>query len=228
MRSEPTDTTGTEEAASEGLIGRASRLLRERSSAGSETPPEGAEEISRRPKAQSRTGSLPDIDEADTGLIEAFAERIRDTVRFSPPSLAYSLATALHDATYRRLRSGDTAAAHVISLTLAVAIELILACFIVANTWQGIQIMRIAEDLVIGVVQAQPAAPGPGALPQATVAGLVWLGAVVLAIVILGLLWSGYIARSKNEKAQTILQHVVNTVLSVATGAVVSRGISNV
>jgi len=48
----------------------------------------------------------------------------------------------------------------------------------------------------------------------------------VLGIVILGLLWSGYLARSKNEKAQGILQHLVNTVLSVATGALVSKGLS--
>lgn len=216
--SEPMETTEHQGAAADGLIQRAARLLGERnlSSAQSETFPEGLGEISRRVQISS---------EADTGLIEAFAERIRDTVRFSPPFLAYSLATALRDATYRRLRSGDTASMHVIPLTLAVTIELILACFVIVNTWQGIQIMTIVENVVIGVGYA--AVPGPATPPQSTVVGLVWLTALMLSVVILGLLWSGYLAKSKNEKAQTILQHLVNTVLSVATGALIFRGLPN-
>jgi hypothetical protein len=136
------------------------------------------------------------------------------------------LAAALKEATYRRLLSRDTASAHVISLTLAVAIELILTCFIAVNASQGIQMMRIAGNLVVGVVYAQSVSSAPAALPESTVIGLIWLAALVLGIVILGLLWSGYLARSKNEKAQGILQHLVNTVLSVATGALVSKGLS--
>jgi hypothetical protein len=114
---------------------------------------------------------------------------------------------------------------HVIPLTLAVTIELILACFVIVNTWQGIQIMTIVENVVIGVGYA--AVPGPATPPQSTVVGLVWLAALMLSVVILGLLWSGYLAKSKNEKAQTILQHLVNTVLSVATGALIFRGLPN-
>jgi hypothetical protein len=202
----------------EGLIERAGSLLRDRnpSSKQDEIPLHGREEVS---------GRLPHEIEQDSGLIEAFAERIRDTVRFSPPAVEYSLATALRDATYRRLRSQDIASAHVISLTLAVAIELILVCFVVVNTSQGIQTMRIVENLFIGVVYAQSAASAAATLPQSTFVGFVWLAALVLATVILGLFWSGYLAKSKNEKAQTILQHLVNTVLSVAIGAVVSKGI---
>jgi hypothetical protein len=202
----------------EGLVERAASLLRDRnrSSTQDEIPLRGSEEVS---------GRLPHNIEQDSGLIEAFAERIRDTVRFSPPAVEYSLATALRDATYRRLRSQDIASAHVISLTLAIAIELILVCFIVVNASQGIQTMRIVENLFIGVVYAQSAASAPATLPQSTVVGFVWLAALVLAIVILGLFWSAYLAKSKNEKAQTILQHLVNTVSSVAIGAVVSKGI---
>jgi hypothetical protein len=55
--------------------------------------------------------------------------------------------------------------------------------------------------------------------------GLVWLVAVVLAIVILGLLWAGYLAERKNEKAQAILQHVVNSALSIVTGVVLAKGV---
>ena len=205
-------------APAEGLIERAGSLLRDRnpSSTQDEIPLHGGEEVS---------GRLPHNFEEDSGLIEAFAERIRDTVRFSPPAVEYILATALRDATYRRLRSQDTASAHVISLTLAVAIELILVCLISVNASQGIQTMRIVENLFIGVVYAQSPSAASAILPHSTVVGLVWLAALVLAIVILGLVWSGYFAKSKNEKAQTILQHLVNTVLSVAIGAVVSKGI---
>lgn len=219
--SERMENTERQGLAADGLIQRAARLLGERESSPtqSETRPEGAEQISRYVQINS---------EADTGLIEAFSERIRDTVRFSPPFLEYSLATSLRDATYRRLQAGDTASTHIISLTLAVTIELILACFVVVNMSQGIHIMSIVDNLVIGVVYAQAAVPGPATSPQSTVVGLVWLAALMLAMVILGLLWSGYLAKSKNEKAQTILQHLVNTVLSVATGAVISRGFPNV
>jgi hypothetical protein len=116
----------------------------------------------------------------------------------------------------------------VISLTLAVAIELILGCFIVVNALPGLQMMRMAGHLVVGVVYAQSAASAPVAFPQSTVVGLAWLAALVLGIVILGLLWSGYVAKSKNEKAQVILQHLVNTVLSIASGAAIAKGLSGV
>jgi len=205
-------------APAEGLIDRAASLLRDRnpSSTQDEVPLHGSKEVSSR---------LPRNIEEDSGLIEAFAERIRDTARFSPPAVEYILATALRDATYRRLRYQDTASAHVISLTLAVAIQLILVCFIFVNVSQGFETMRIMGNLFIGVVYAQSSASAAAILPHSTAVGLVWLAALVLAIVILGLLWSGYLAKSKNEKAQTILQHLVNTVLSVAIGAVVSKGI---
>ena len=211
----------TERQTADGLVGRAAAVLRNRdpSSVQSDTDLRGAEQASAR---------TPYDFEEDSGLVEAFAERIRETVRFSPPGVAYSLATALQQATYRRLRSRDTASAHVISLTLAVAIELILACFIVVSASLGIQMMGIAGNLAVGVVYAQPAGSVPAALQQSTVVGLVWLAALVLGVVILGLLWSGYAAKSKNEKAQAILQHLVNTVLSVATGAVISKSLSGV
>jgi hypothetical protein len=207
------------QTAAEGLIGRAAQVLRHRDPSFAQPDTDGQD------SEQLSMHARPSLEE-DSGLVEAFAERIRDTVRFSSPGVAYSLAAALKEATYRRLLSRDTASAHVISLTLAVAIELILACFIAVNASQGIQMMRIAGNLVVGVVYAQSAASTPAALPQSTVIGLIWLAALVLGIVILGLLWSGYLARSKNEKAQGILQHLVNTVLSVATGALVSKGLS--
>lgn len=208
-----------------GFIERAAALLRQRESqreqAEQEEQPSGGrreEVVESIPPYSTRIGE-------DTELIEAFAERIKNTVRFSAPSVGYSLATALRDATYRRLRSRDTASAHVVSLALAVSIELILAFFIVVNVSHGIQTLRVAENLIIGVVYAEPILATPTALPQSNVVGLVWLAALVLAIVILRLLWSGYLAKSKNEKAQTILQHLVNTVLSIATGALVSKGL---
>ena len=56
--------------------------------------------------------------------------------------------------------------------------------------------IRVAENLIIGVVYAEPILATPTALPQSNVVGLVWLAALVLAIVILGFLWSGYLALS--------------------------------
>jgi hypothetical protein len=179
--------------------------------------------------------------QSDYHVIGKLAEDIKEHLKEASAFSLYNLSLSLKSVAYRRLHPGEIAAAHVISFTTAIAIEILLALFIYVNASRGIEIVKVAEEgLFVGVVHAQSSQSSPSmssplvgpnsqqsalGLPQSTVVGLVWLAAVVLAVVILGLLWSGYLARSKNEKAQTILQHLVNTVLSVATGAVLSKGV---
>jgi hypothetical protein len=71
--------TTERQPAAEGLIGRAATTLphREPSFAQADADPRSIEQTSTK---------MPYTSKEDGGLVEAFAERIRDTARFSPPA----------------------------------------------------------------------------------------------------------------------------------------------
>jgi hypothetical protein len=164
----------------------------------------------------------------DISLVRQLAKSILETESGSG-AVHYNLSIALRAAAYRAMSLGEVIAAHILPLTLAVAIEYLLFLFINLHSYDGLSLLKnFSQYLTIGITYAQPGSAVPhsaSALPQSAVVGLVWLMAIVLSIVILGLLWSGYLANKRNEKAQAILQHIINSLLSLITGAVLAKGV---
>lgn len=180
--------------------------------------------------ASPRNGNEPYMPEAarrrlekkarDAELIENLSQPLYEAAGGSL-RVAYGLAVSLRHTLYRRLTAADTAATHFTTLLLSALVEGLLAVFIIANARIGMRLIRDAGGPLIGVAYAQDRV----VLPQSTVGGLAWLAAIVLAIVILGLFYSGFLAKHKSEKAQAILQHVLNAAVSIATGVVLSKGV---
>jgi hypothetical protein len=150
----------------------------------------------------------------DLQLIRSLSNTIAENAGQSARS-DYEAAGTLRNLTYERLSTVDVSGKHAAALSSAIALEIALLIFIVLNFSRGIRAFSVIANLVIGTASAQTTAIE---IPQSSIVGLLWFGAVGLFLVVFALIWASFFTERKNPSAEFLVTHIVTTVVGGIAG----------